>query len=142
VVTIESDPLAHVTELVVHYRQAGQGAYSIGRGPASASVVEVPAAFLAGLKGGTRVEYYIEALDGLEGELVALGSPREPFVFAVAGAPLGETAPGPGPSGSAWYKKWWVWTVAGAVVAGAATGAYFGTRTAPYNPPGVHVPMP
>jgi hypothetical protein len=33
------------------------------------------------------------------------------------------------------YKKWWFWTIAGAVISGAAAGTYFAVRPAPTRPP-------
>jgi tetratricopeptide (TPR) repeat protein len=140
-VTVESDPLHLVQSLAVHYRQAGQGAYSVQRTPAAAGAAEIPAGFLAGLRGGSRIEYYLVALDSLNGELAAVGSAREPFVFGIGGAPGQGIAAGPERGATRWYRKWWVWTIAGAVaVSATATGAYLGTRSAPYNPPSVHVP--
>ncbi|MBI5486352.1 MAG: PEGA domain-containing protein [Deltaproteobacteria bacterium] len=44
----------------------------------------------------------------------------QPFARAVELVPLPE-------ADEAWYEKWWVWTIAGVVVAGAATGIVLGT---------------
>ncbi|MBI5482304.1 MAG: hypothetical protein HY906_25845, partial [Deltaproteobacteria bacterium] len=122
-ITIESDPLEMIAQFALSYRLAGQGAYSMTRAPARAGALEVPATFLKGVRGGTRIEYYVTALDQLESELAALGSPQEPFVFMVApphvdgGGGVRDTG---GPAASRWYRKWWVWTIVGAVAAGGA----------------------
>lgn len=43
--------------------------------------------------------------------------------------------------GSAWYEKWWVWAIAGAVVVGGATTAVVLTRPGPSSVPvDVHLP--
>lgn len=138
VVGVESDPLGMVKQLAVRYRLAGQGAFSSATAPAGAAAVEIPSTFLAGLAGGTRVEYYVVALDAAEGELADVASAKEPFVLTVAGQGVG----GSGPRGApfVWYRKWWIWTIAAAIVAGVGLGAYFGTREAPFNPTAVHVP--
>jgi len=51
--------------------------------------------------------------------------------LAAASRPAAETS-------SPFYKTWWFWTVAGVVIAGAATSAYFALRPAPsaVNPSG------
>jgi tetratricopeptide (TPR) repeat protein len=138
VVTVESDPLAMVKQVAVRYRLGGQGAFSSAAAPASAGAVEIPSTFLAGLAPATRVEYYVVALDATDGELAAVASAKEPFAVTVAGE-LGGGG-GPGTRGTPWYRKWWVWTIAVAVVAGVGLGAYFGTRESPFNPTAVHVP--
>jgi hypothetical protein len=61
-------------------------------------------------------------------------------VVTVAGEEGGVGGTGPGRAGTAWYRKWWVWTIAACIAAGAGLGAYFGTRESPFNPPAVHVP--
>ena len=38
-------------------------------------------------------------------------------------------------SGSAWYQKWWVWTIAGVVVAGGVTTAVLLSQPSPSNVP-------
>jgi tetratricopeptide (TPR) repeat protein len=139
-VTIESDPLAMVTQMAVHYRLAGQGAYSSASAPVRAAAVEIPSTFLAGLDEGTRVEYYIVALDAAEGELTSMASAKEPFVVAIAGGGGPGGGPGSRPAVTPWYRKWWVWAIAGSVAVGAGLGAYFGTRASPFNPPPVHIP--
>ena len=45
--------------------------------------MEVPAQFLAGTSGGSKVEYYMVAVDAADGELSLQGSAKEPFGFAI-----------------------------------------------------------
>lgn len=62
----------------------------------------------------------------------AAARPRAPSAATGKGddllvMPAGERSEAPGPPPARpWYKRWWVWTVAGAVVAGAAVGAGVG----------------
>jgi tetratricopeptide (TPR) repeat protein len=120
-VLIESDPMSMVDAGELHYRVAGSGAYSTVRGKRGAALV-LPPAFLGGLLPGARVEFYVRILDGNAAVLSELGTPQVPYVFTVRTEILtGGT--------TAWYQKWWVWTIVGAVVAGAtATAAIFATR--------------
>lgn len=137
-VSLEADPAGLVAELALHYRPAGRGAYSTVRAPRTAREIAVPAAFLQNLRGGAAVEYYVAALDAREGELASAGSAAEPFVLQVAPAPA--EAPAPPRAATAWYGRWWVWTIVGGVALGAAGGAYLLTRDAPYNPTPVEIP--
>lgn len=69
---------------------------------------------------GKALEYFIE-VQGPAGSLLAIAGKRDaPLAvpFAAAGAPEGAAVS----QGSPWYKKWWVWTIVGVVVAGAVTG--------------------
>jgi hypothetical protein len=60
----------------------------------------------------------------------------------VGGAPTPRVSITAPPPAGAWYRRWWVWTIAAGVVAGAATGAYFATRSSGPGAPVVHVPSP
>jgi tetratricopeptide (TPR) repeat protein len=144
-VTVESDPLDMITELVVFYRRSGAGAFSSTRAAKTAAAVEIPATFLHGMRGGTKIDYYIAALDQQDDEIANLGNAKEPFVFAVAldpseipiaaAAPVKETPT---------YKKWWPWTILAVVVVGATAGGlgyYFATRGSVDNP-STQVPVP
>lgn len=74
------------------------------------------------------LEYFIEVRDPA-GSLLAIAGKREaPLIVPLAteanlAAATSDTdaALAPGES-SAWYQKWWVWTIVGVVVAGAVTG--------------------
>lgn len=72
------------------------------------------------------LEYYIEIYAPGGTLLAVAGKKDSPLSVALAlpGAP--EEAGNDGEdmmvAGSPWYKKWWVWTIVGVVVAGAVTG--------------------
>jgi tetratricopeptide (TPR) repeat protein len=136
-VTVESDPLDMVGELVVFYRRSGAGAFSQSRAGKTAGAVEIPASFLTGMRGGTKIDYYLAAVDGNDNELTTLGTAKEPFVIAVALDPNElPIVSGPPQKETPTYKKWWPWTIlAVAVVAvGAGVGAYFAIRPSVDNP--------
>jgi len=139
-VAVESDPVQMVEQVAVFYRLGGSGAYSVSRAKKDAGVIEIPGAFLSGMPGGSRVEYYVAALDAFEGQLVTLGTPSDPFVFAVGRPP--EPVGAAADSGPPWYRKWWVWAIVGGVAAGGGAGAYLATRSGPNNPPPVPLPTP
>ncbi len=70
------------------------------------------------------LEYFIEVQDPT-GSLLAIAGKREaPLVVPMATAAelAAEEAAGAQIHESAWYQKWWVWTIVGVVVAGAVTG--------------------
>ncbi len=148
-VKVEADPRSMISELAVFYRIGEGRAYSLAKAPARLGQgvawegVEMPAAFLATVPSGGRVEYYLVALSALADELAVLGGPREPFVFTVGRAPerhpvvaLRESPPAVTP----WHKRWWPWAlIGGAVVAGLGAG-FVSTRAQPANPPAVNIP--
>jgi tetratricopeptide (TPR) repeat protein len=139
-VTVDSDPMQMIDELAVFYRVAGGGAYSQSRVKKDTHEIDIPAAFLSGLPAGTRVEYYVAAVDRFGGELATQGSSREPFVFQLGSLERqnGETPTAEAPI----YRKWWFWALVGGVAVGGGTGAYFAARGSPNNPPPVPVPTP
>jgi hypothetical protein len=78
------------------------------------------------------IEYFIQAEDA-SGNIALRGAAFEPMRIADPSTvdpslvPKEEPAARlimktPTPSGKPWYKKWWVWTLAGAVIVGAAAG--------------------
>jgi hypothetical protein len=71
--------------------------------------------------GGGTVLYHF-ALATRTGVVVRrLGGPKRPFRLELAARARGVAAP--------WYRRWWVWTIVGAAVAGAGAGiAYAATR--------------
>ncbi len=143
-IRVESDPLALASQLAVYYRRSGGGAFSVTRANKTAGAVEVPAAFIASLRGGSKVEYYLAATDATDGELATLGTPQEPFIFAVAADPDQVALTNGAAPEKPTYKKWWVWTLvaAVAVAGGVGVGIYFGTRPPANNPPAVQIPSP
>ncbi|HEY3352855.1 MAG TPA: hypothetical protein VGQ83_06375, partial [Polyangia bacterium] len=142
-VTLESDPLAMVNQVAVFYRLSGAGAYSVSKAAVGGGAVEIPALFLSGLGGSKGVDYYVAALDDREGELYTIGKPNESFMLMVGGEPAEEPGITSRPGRRvAWYRTWWVWAIAGGVVAGTTTGVYFGTRGGDAGAPVVHIPSP
>lgn len=49
-------------------------------------------------------------------------------VLGRTGVVAGSPAPSPGGQARPWYRKWWVWTLVGAAVAGATVGVVLATR--------------
>jgi tetratricopeptide (TPR) repeat protein len=140
-VHVESDPLEMVDQFAVFYRRAGGGAYSSVHAARDASALEIPSEFLRALSAGARIEYYLAALDASGSHLLDLGGPTDPYVCSVAGSPQ---PPPRAEMPKPWYRRSWIWWVAGSVVvtAGAGVGIWAGTRPAPHNPPVVTVPTP
>jgi hypothetical protein len=120
------------TKVIAYARRPGATRYRrlimVAREPGQYAV-RVPAR-------GT-LEYYVEA-EGDEGALVGrvgsasqprsvtIGEPPSPPPAAgavTASAPATETS-----SPSPWYRRWWVWTLAAAVVGGGVAGAVLATR--------------
>lgn len=73
-------------------------------------------------------------------QALALERLRLEAVRTATPPPLPSPAPPPPATeaGEPFYKTWWFWTIAGAVIAGAAAGTYFAVRPAPspVNPSG------
>ncbi|HUS63771.1 MAG TPA: tetratricopeptide repeat protein [Kofleriaceae bacterium] len=117
-VEVANDSLSMVRGLEVGYR-AGGGAFAMMS--AKPGDVTFPPTFNAGLAAGTRIEYWVAAVDEDGAVLDTLGSAALPFVLNVDAKP-------PVPV----HKKWQFWVGLGAgvlVVAGAA--AAIGVTQAP-----------
>ncbi len=112
----------------VYYRQSGETRYQV------TSLVHKGERFLAEIPAHAvsrnGVEYYLEAFDAHGNGPAHHGSARMPHRVKVSAAtpttrPVAATQPGKGgaevPAATPWYKRWWVWTVAGVVVAGSVT---------------------
>jgi hypothetical protein len=104
----------HVKEVVLHLRPRGEQDYhavaGAFRGDARWRVRFTPEAS----RDRYVVEYYLEGR-GLTGQPVArVGSPEAPLAI--------EVGPGSATAAPVWYRRWYVWAGAGAVVAGV-TGA-------------------
>jgi hypothetical protein len=139
---VESDPLGMVDQVAIFYRLAGAGAYSKSHGPKGADAIEIPGAFLAGVSAGSRVEYYVAALDEHDGELATQGTPRDPFVFAIRSAQVDLRRDAAVASAEpAWYRKWWVWALVGGAAVGGGVGIYAAAHGGS-NPPTVPFPTP
>jgi len=151
-VSVEGDSEQMVTTLELGYRRGDGGAFvtarvpyapiggatpsgngagaasppAIAGGPRAAALVLPAAALIA----GTRVEYYVRALNAQGSVLAESGTPTLPFRLQVA-APAVAAGPGDGagePPHTPWFKRWWVWTIVGAVALGGGAAAYAGTR--------------
>ena len=95
-------------------------------GPRAAALV-IPGATLVA---GTHVEYYVRALNAPGSVLAESGTPTTlPFPLQIAAPAIagGSTSAG-APSHTPWFKRWWVWTIVGAVALGGSVAAYAGTR--------------
>jgi tetratricopeptide (TPR) repeat protein len=139
--SVDADPLGQVVEVALFYR-AGEGAYSMAHVlyEKQAGAIEIPAAFLSSLHGGSRVDYYLAALDDKENQLATSGSAKEPFVLSVApdAAELAAAAARPEAPAAPLYKRWWLWTVVGGVaVVGVALGVGLGVGLRTENPQSV-----
>lgn len=126
-----------VQQAVIYYRKRGREAYLLTM-MAHAGENVYRATLPAELIGGGGLEYYLEAKDG-SGNTARRGAAATPLII-VAGTPgpappaqveTDDAAPQPtdglrteaGASEQSWYQKWWVWTLAGVVVAGVAAAA-------------------
>ncbi len=122
-VKVEGDSEKLVAVLEIGYRNADTGAFLTARAtpPAKLSVPGVS------LTPGARIDYYVRALDEHGGVVAESGTPTLPFRLQVAvPEELADRRAARQPK--AWYEKWWVWTIAGAVVIGAGGTAYAVTR--------------
>ena len=88
---------------------------------------------------GYELDYYVAAA-GADGKVLdESGTPDHPHRLQVVPAsrlkavdiPPPPPKPRPRPVPPRWYQHWWVWALAGAVVAGAAAGTYAATRPVP-----------
>jgi tetratricopeptide (TPR) repeat protein len=122
VFALQSDPMAIVTGVRLHYR-AGGGAFST-LPPKPVGRVSLPPLFATALHPGQRVEYYGEALDKNGALLEHLGTAALPFSVTVAQ-----------PRGPSVVKKWWFWTATVGVVAAAAVGIGLGVYYSQPPPP-------
>jgi tetratricopeptide (TPR) repeat protein len=103
-VDVIADPLRMIQKLVLHYRSGGSLAYSEVESSEPGALV-LPKTLSSGLRSGTKIEYYIDAVDESGGILQSLGTAEGPFAINVR-----EDRP--------FYKSWWFWGVAGAVAVG------------------------
>ena len=126
-VTVDGDSEQMVSTLELGYRRGDAGAFVTNRVP-NAAALAIPA---AALTAGARIDYYVRALAPHGGVLAESGTPALPFRLQVAAPPLAVAGGGGAATGEGkpWYKRWWVWTIAGGVaLAAGGTAAYVGTR--------------
>jgi tetratricopeptide (TPR) repeat protein len=129
-VKIEGDTEGLVTALELSYRRGESGAF-LGTKTKPPVAPEIPAPVLTP---GARVDYYVRALDDAGSVLAESGAPTLPFHLQVsdpAAAARVAAAAKPDPV----YKRWWFWTIVGAVAIGAGGATYFATRpeTGPFT---------
>jgi tetratricopeptide (TPR) repeat protein len=140
-VTVDSDPLHMIDSVGLWYRLSGAGAFSVTktkvkRSGATENNLEIPSSFATDLRGSVQIEYYLEAVDSTEGELASLGSPEKPFVLKVIPPLVATETRG----GTPVYRKWWLWTLVGALAVGAAVAvAAVELSPKPFNPETVPV---
>lgn len=124
------DPGA-VARAVLMVRRKGARAWrtvELAARPEGRFAGSVPRAEVGDPAAALELEYYVEGYDA-NGTLVSrVGAPDEPLVYRRAAAPGAPVQP----AGPAWYRKWWVWTIAGAVVAGASVGGWYLLRPTDY----------
>jgi tetratricopeptide (TPR) repeat protein len=116
------DPDGRAARLVLRHRGPDGGSYSEQSVPASPGAVVIQ---LAGIiVKPPLIEYFVQALDGAGRALAGVGSAERPLQVAVRE----EVKPA-----TPVYRRWWFWTVAGVLAAGAAgaTAAVLLTRPAP-----------
>jgi tetratricopeptide (TPR) repeat protein len=122
-VKVEGDSEKMVAALELGYRNADTGAFLTARAKPPVTLT-VPG---VSLTPGARIDYYVRALDEHGGVLAESGTPTLPFRLQVA-APEEIAARQAALKPTPWYGKWWLWTIAGAVVLGAGGTAYVVTR--------------
>jgi tetratricopeptide (TPR) repeat protein len=111
------------------YRRSGTEGYSsttfLSEG-GGAYVAHVPAFELPTESGEYALEYFLEIADSGGRRLAGVGDGLNPIVVHVVGkkgSEGGGTEPAPVVASESWYQKWWVWTIVGVVVVGAAGAA-------------------
>lgn len=135
---VVEDPMGMVKAARVTYQlpdSAKRSAVRIGVSGEPELVAGLPLPALKARPGVLR--YHIDLLDRRDNIVWRAGSPDSPLRITLTGdraaaAPVvtesAETASAPATS-TAWYKRWWVWAIAGAVVAGTATAVVVTTAS-------------
>jgi hypothetical protein len=128
-VTVIEDPLKMVHAARVTYQLPGKKTSSSvkveGRGPDLVAAIPLPA---LNVQPG-ELSYRMELLDRSGNILFSKGTPAAPLTVVVTARTAGAAPAGAEAAGTPWYKRWWVWTIAGAVVAGAATAVVVTSAT-------------
>lgn len=107
----------------LYYRRAGTEGYSSTSFAPEADgwLARIPAFELPEESADYALEYYLEIGDAGGRRLAGVGDALGPLSVRVSSAADAPAAPAAAIAPSeAWYQKWWVWTIAGVVVAGAA----------------------
>ncbi len=114
-VEVVADPKKFLARAVVHVRKSGAkdfGEVGLDLAPDAKSqrVVLPPLATTS----AETLELFVTGFDAAGNEVLRWSSPRRPREI-----PLGYTPPTP------WYRRWWVWAIAGGVVASGTGAAVF-----------------
>jgi hypothetical protein len=120
------DPLHFVARVEVRYRWGQDARFTLlpaGKGERVTFTVPEPP------PGELRLDYFVRALDDKENVVLELGTEEAPR-SAVALPPLVPARSREGERGRSLIASPVFWTIAGAVVAGSATGIYLATRPA------------
>lgn len=121
-VEVLADPEGFLSRARLYYRQKGttdwlQQDLALPAPGAPAVRTELPPLSL-NAKDNQTLELFLVARDAANNEVLLFGSSRRPREIALAYVP-------PDP----WYGKWWIWAIAGTVVAvGAGTAVFAATR--------------
>ncbi len=125
------DPTRIAKKVTVGYRWTSSGEYTVSTVPVGEATVEVAPA----TQGRTRLDFYATALDERDNAVFEAGSPQVPkSAFAEASArPIGGNGTGYGDkggekTGGSVLSSPVFWIIAGAVVAGGGTAAFFAFR--------------
>lgn len=108
-----------ITEAVIHVRADHEVAFrtidvAVGSGSATAS--------LPAIDGASELELFVEARDARGRLVTRTGSALVPLRLTVRG----EASAPRGGSSTPIYEEWWLWTIVGVVVVGAAVGVGVG----------------
>lgn len=124
-VEVLEDPAGFLKKGSLFYRKKGETEFKSRslRLPLAGSAikrVELPAV-AAGDKAPAVLQLYLVATDANDNEVLLFGSAKRPREVALSYAPA-----------EVWYGQWWVWAIAGAVVAvSAGSGVFVATREPP-----------
>ncbi len=124
-VEVLEDPEGFLKKGSLYFRKKGQADFqntTLTLPPAGQTLkrVELPAV-APDTKGGAVLQLYLVAQDEHDNEVLLFGSAQRPREV-----PLTYVPPEP------WYGQWWVWAIAGAVVAASAgTAVFVATQDAP-----------
>lgn len=127
------DPTRIAKKVTVGYRWTSSGDYTVSTIPVGEATVEVAPA----TQGRTRLDFYATALDERDNAVFEAGNPQVPkSAFAEAGSrPTGGNGSGYGSgdkggekAGGSVLSSPVFWIIAGAVVAGGGTAAFFAFR--------------
>jgi hypothetical protein len=126
---VVSDPLGLLKRAVLHVRAGDSGGFRVlpmelQRGAGFGW--RVPLAKIEGAQHARQLQLYVSGLDVSYNEVAIVGSPEAPRDVVLTGAatPLVAVAPPPrrqpAPAARPWYRRWWIWAAAGAVLAATA----------------------